>query len=55
MEVEGTLRNACLLFTEKDIIIETFVIDDNSSSKSILCHSWQLVVDEGILDHLDWP
>jgi hypothetical protein len=28
---------------------KTFVMDDDSSTKSILCHLWQLMVNEGIL------
>ena len=55
MEAEGALRNVQLLYEEKDIIIEQFVMDDDSSTKSILRHSWQMMVDIGILDQLDWP
>ncbi len=55
MEAEGALRNVRLLFKDKEVFIETFVMDDDSSTKSILCHSWKLMVATGILDNLDWP
>jgi hypothetical protein len=55
MEAEGALRNVRLLYNEKNVFIETFVMDDDSSTKSILRHSWKLMVDSGILDSLDWP
>jgi hypothetical protein len=55
MEAEGALRNVRLLYEEKDVFIVTFVMDDDSSTKSILRHSWKLMVDTGILDMLDWP
>ncbi len=30
-------------------------MDDDSSTKSILRHSWRDLVESGILDMLDWP
>jgi hypothetical protein len=55
MEAEGALRNVRLLYHQKEVFIETFVMDDDSSTKSILRHSWKLMVDSDILDSLDWP
>jgi hypothetical protein len=55
MEAEGALRNVRLLYEQKEVFIETFVMDDDSSTKSILRHSWKVLVDSGILDKLDWP
>jgi hypothetical protein len=55
MEPEGALRNVKLLYEEKDVVIQTFVMDDDSSTKSILRHSWKLLVESGLLDMLDWP
>jgi hypothetical protein len=53
MEAEGALQNVRLLYQKKEVFIETFVMDDDSSTKSILHHSWKLL-ELGILDKLDW-
>jgi hypothetical protein len=56
MEAEGALQNVrLLLYNQKEVFIETFTMDDHSSTKSILRHSWKLMVDSGILGKLDWP
>jgi hypothetical protein len=39
MEPEGALQKVWLLYEEKEVFIHTFVIDDDSSTKSILQHS----------------
>jgi hypothetical protein len=55
MEAEGALRNVRLLYEAHDVFIETFVMDDDSSTKSILRHSWSELIHRGVLDKLDWP
>jgi hypothetical protein len=55
MEAKGAFQNVRLLFEDKHVIIDTFVMDDDLSTKSVLRHSWQQMVDLGILDERDWP
>jgi hypothetical protein len=54
MEATGAIRNVIRL-NNQSVFLKTYVMDDDSSTKAILRHSWQELIDAGKMTKDDWP
>jgi hypothetical protein len=56
MEAKGAFKIVVRVYNSKSgVFIHTYVMDDDSSTKSILKHSFQAMIDNGIMREEDWP
>jgi hypothetical protein len=54
MEATGAIRNVISLHNQS-VFIKTYVMDDDSSTKAILRHSWKDQIYAGTMTEDDWP
>jgi hypothetical protein len=54
MEATGAIRNVIRLHNQS-VFIKTYVMDDDSSTKAILQHSWKDQTEAGTMTNDDWP